>query len=217
MEMPLIIVGGGGHARVLVDLLRRQGREILGFTDPCEGRPAIQGIPWLGDDERIFHFNPEHVRLVNGVGSTGSTRSRRAIYARCRERQFVFERVTDPSAVIAGDVTVAEAAQILAGVIVQPGSRIGANTILNTRASIDHDCQIGPHVHVAPGAVLSGGIQVGEGAHVGVGATIIQGIRIGRESIIGAGAVVIRDVPDGVTVMGVPARVRESEKNAYAA
>jgi len=95
----------------------------------------------------------------------------------------------------------------MAGAVVQAGCRIGENVIVNTRASIDHDCDIEAHAHVAPGAVLSGCVHVGERAHIGAGATVIQGLTIGAGAIVGAGAVVVDGIPDGVTVVGVPARI----------
>jgi len=95
----------------------------------------------------------------------------------------------------------------MAGAVVQAGCVIGSNTIINTRASVDHDSKIGAHVHVAPGVVLSGGVTIYDEAHLGTGAVVIQGVTIGRASVVGAGAVVIRDVSDGAKVVGVPAKV----------
>ena len=95
----------------------------------------------------------------------------------------------------------------MAGVVIQPSSMIGRNAIINTRASVDHDCIIGDHVHIAPGVTLSGAVRVEEGAHVGTGCTVIQGVQIGRNSTIGAGSLVLKDVPARTTVYGVPGRV----------
>jgi len=98
--------------------------------------------------------------------------------------------------------------------VVQPAVRVGENTILNTRCSVDHDCVIGAHSHIAPGAILCGSVRVGSGTHVGAGAVVIEGLRIGDAVVIGAGAVVIADVPDGATVVGVPARSPASASEA---
>ena len=94
----------------------------------------------------------------------------------------------------------------MAGSVIQPGSVIGRNVIINTRTSIDHDCEISDHVHVAPGVTLSGKVKIAAGAHIGTGATVIQGINIGANSMIGAGAVVVSDVAGDSKVIGVPAR-----------
>lgn len=206
---PVILVGAGGHAKVLVAALRRLGADILGATDadPALKDARILDVPVLGNDSMLRDHTPDGMLLVNGVGSTGSTRARRVLFETLAARGYHFAAVVDPLALIAGPVDIAEGAQILAGAVIQPETRIGANAIVNTRASIDHDCDIGAHAHIAPGAVLSGGVRVGEGAHIGAGATAIQNVRIGANCIVGAGAAVIADLPDGATAAGVPARV----------
>ncbi|MCI0627128.1 MAG: acetyltransferase [Acidobacteria bacterium] len=207
MNLPVIVLGGGGHAKVLIATLSGQRRELLGFTDPDEKRTDVMGVCRMGGDEIIFQYHPDNVRLVNGLGSIGSTDARRELYERYRHRAYVFETVVHPASIIASGVTLDNGVQIMAAAVVQPGCRIGANSVLNTGASVDHDCVVGPHVNIAPGAVLSGGIQIGAGVHIGTGASIIQGVVIGANSVIGAGAVVVRDVPPDVTVIGVPARI----------
>jgi sugar O-acyltransferase (sialic acid O-acetyltransferase NeuD family) len=206
VNLPVIVVGGGGHAKVLVSALLLQNRSIFGFVDPKPSLPPLLGIVHLGDDDLIFLHSPIQVRLVNGVGSTGSTVLRRAIYERFREKQYIFETVIHPSAIIAPEVHIEDGIQVMAGAVVQPGSHLGANVIINTGARVDHDCLIDAHAHIAPGATLSGSVHIGKGAHIGTGASIIEGIDVGEASIVGAGAVVLGNVAAGVTVVGVPAR-----------
>jgi sugar O-acyltransferase (sialic acid O-acetyltransferase NeuD family) len=206
LSLALIVIGGGGHAKVLVSTLLMQDRKVLGFVDLKRCLPALLGIGHLGDDGVVFLHPPEQVGLVNGVGSIDSTVLHRTIYEKFLARQYVFETVIHPSAVIAPDVRIEDGVQVMAGAVVQPGSRLGKNVIINTGARVDHDCWIDPHAHIAPGVTLSGDVHIGEGAHVGTGATIIQGVEVGAASIVGAGAVVVDDVPAGVTVVGVPAR-----------
>ena len=205
-SLPVIVIGGGGHARVLVEALLRQGRNVTGFTDPQPAAPEISGVRHLGDDEVLAAYAPHSVRLVNGVGSVGGGARRQRLYEKYSAAGFIFDAVIHPSAIVASGVEIAPGAQIMAGVVLQPGVRIGVDSIVNTRASVDHDCDVGRHVHIAPGATLSGGIRIGEGAFVGAGAVIIQGLNIGEWSTIGAGAVVLRDIPPGMTVAGTPAR-----------
>jgi len=107
---------------------------------------------------------------------------------------YRFKTLVDPTAFIAADVELSDGVQVMAGVIIQAGTKIAENTIVNSGAIVEHDCRIGRHVHIAPGAVLSGTVDVGDGVHVGTGATIIQGISIGAGSIIGAGSVVTQDI-----------------------
>ena len=96
---------------------------------------------------------------------------------------------------------------VMQGAVVQSCARIGNHCIINTAASVDHDCVIEDYVHISPNATLCGGVTVGEGSQVGAGAVVIPGIKIGRWSLVAAGAVVMKDVPDNVLVLGNPARV----------
>jgi sugar O-acyltransferase (sialic acid O-acetyltransferase NeuD family) len=131
-----------------------------------------------------------------------------AVFEKFKGKGFTFATIVHPSAVVASDVALGEGAQIMAGAIIQPGSRIGMNTIVNTKASVDHDCLIGDHVHLSPGVTLSGDVRIYNGVHIGTGATVIQGITIGANSLVGAGSVVIADVPSEIRVLGAPARKR---------
>jgi sugar O-acyltransferase (sialic acid O-acetyltransferase NeuD family) len=205
LNLPVIVVGGGGHAKVLVSTLLLQRRRILGFVELKPLPPPLLGIAHLGDDSAVFLHRPDQVRLVNGVGSIDSTISRREVYEKFRGQQYIFETVIHPSAIIAAEVHIKDGVQVMAGVVVQPGSCLGANVIINTGARVDHDCWIDAHAHIAPGVTLSGDVHIGEGAHIGTGASIIQGVNVGVASIVGAGAVVIGDVPPGITVVGIPA------------
>lgn len=207
MEPPVIILGGGGHARVVIDALLKQGRRILGYSDlESVGQPVL-GVSRLGNEEMIYQFGPEKVRLANGVGSVQPGPLRSAVFQRFTAKGYMFEQVVHPSALVATDVQLGAGVQIMAGAVVQSGTRIGADSIINTSASVDHDCILGEHVHVAPGAVLCGNVRVGDGAHIGAGATVVQGKSIGAGSMVGAGAVVLADVPAEVTVVGVPAKI----------
>jgi UDP-perosamine 4-acetyltransferase len=208
MTPPVIVLGAGGHAKVVIEALHRSSVAILGIVDndPARVGEKLLGVPVIGEDDAVLLHPADSVRLVNALGSVGVSKGRRILFQKMKEKGYYFYLVVHPSAVIAEDVVLSEGAQVMAGAVIQPGTHIGRNAIVNTRASIDHDCRIGDHVHVAPGATLSGGVAVGSGAHIGTGATIIQGITIGSDSMVAAGAVVVRDVADGTTVKGVPAR-----------
>jgi UDP-perosamine 4-acetyltransferase len=215
LELPVIIIGGGGHAKVVASTLLLCRRSILGFVDLNPVAVPLLGIRCLGNDSAVSFHSPSEVLLVNGVGSACCTANRRAVYDRFMRERYRFATVIHPTAVVASELEIEDGVQIMAGAILQPGSSIGANAIVNTGAIIDHDCVVGSHAHIAPGAVLSGGVRVDSGAHIGTGACVIQGVFIGADSIVGAGAVVIKDVPPGVTTVGVPAKTIDKSVAKY--
>jgi len=207
-DPPVILIGSGGHARVLLDALRRLGRRVLFVTDhdPQRHGLEIDSVVVSGGDERIFEHDPKTVELVNAVGSINRPRTRREIYERFVAAGYRFATVVHPSATVAASAQLAAGVQVMAGAVIQTGASVGENALINTRSSVDHDCRIAPHVHLAPGVTLSGGVEVGRASHLGTGATVIQSIRIGREVLVAAGGVVVSDLPHGVTAKGVPAR-----------
>ena len=206
-DLPLIVIGAGGHARVLLSTLLQLERRVLGFAErESSAEKMLLGIPCIGNDEAVLAYHPEEVLLVNGIGSVGCIERRLTVYEQYIGRGYRFAAIIHPSAILAPDAEIAEGAQIMAGAIIQTGCTLRENSIINTGAQLDHDCVIDVHAHIAPGAVLSGSVQVGARAHVGAGATVIQGVRIGSDAIVGAGAVVLSDVPPSCTVVGVPAR-----------
>lgn len=204
----VVVIGGGGHARVLLDVLERCGVAVVGVTDTNTGKhgKCLAGIRVLGGDEALERHPPALTTLVNGLGSTDSMLLRQQVYERLKAAGYRFLTVTHPSAIIASDVDLGEGVQVMAGAIIQPGTEIGANSILNTGARVDHDCRIGAHVHLSPGVTLSGAVSVGDGTHIGTAATVVQGLSIGRGCLVAAGAVVTRSVADGERVAGVPAK-----------
>lgn len=208
MSLPVIVLGAGGHAKVLVDTLQRSGQTVLGLAD---ANAALRGsrvldVEVLGGDEFVLQHRPDAVLLVNGIGSVDSMQLRSSVYDRFKQQGYEFATVIHPSAAIGSEVALGEGVQVLAGAVIQPGTIIGEDSILNTRASVDHDCRIGAHVHLAPGVVVSGGVTIGDGTHIGTGATVIQGVTIGAGCLVAAGAVVIADVSAQSRVAGVPAR-----------
>ncbi|GED67585.1 pilus assembly protein [Brevibacillus reuszeri] len=202
---PIIVLGGGGHAKVVMEVLQLRNQEIIGFTDPLT-ESTILGISWLGNDEIVNTYSPEDILLVNGLGSVCNNTRRKRLFHFWKEKGFSFANVIHPSAIVSTNAILDEGVQIMAGAVIQAGVRTGSNSIINTRAAVDHDTSIGKHVHIAPGVTLSGGIIIEDDTHVGTGAVVIQGLTIGRNSMVAAGAVVVKDVPADSKVAGVPAR-----------
>ncbi len=206
--MRVIVLGAGGHAKVLLEALKLNGVEVFGLTDIAQNKNwgTMSGFNIIGNDDEILKYRDEGLFLVNGIGSIRVSPLRREAFERCKGQGYKFIQVIHPGSVVAEGVRLGEGVQIMAGAVIQPGTCIGDNSVINTLAAVDHDCEIGSHVHVSPGAVLSGGVKLGNGTHVGTGAVVIQGIQIGANCLIAAGAVVTKDIPDGAAVAGVPAR-----------
>jgi UDP-perosamine 4-acetyltransferase len=203
-KYPVIVIGGGGHARVCMDVLHQQNIKCLGYTDL---KPNSQSQEcYLGLDEIVFKFSPDEVQLINGIGKIGHDSGRKEIFKRFKECGYKFADLIHPSTIISTNVKLGEGIQIMAGCVIQTGVHIGNNTIVNSRVVLEHDCRVGDHTHISPGVIVCGGCFVGEHVHIGAGATIIQGIEVENDSLIGAGATVIRKVRSHSTVYGVPAK-----------
>lgn len=198
MSKPLVILGAGGHAAVLVDMLRQQERTILAVQAPvmAPNRRVFSGLSHWPDEQPLLGLAPDAVELVNGIGSLPGMSLRYQIYAHYRALGFAFAQVVAAEAVVSRYAQLADGVQILPRAVVQSGAYIGANSIINTGAIIEHDCQLGVDNHISPGAVLSGGVHTGSRVHVGTGAAVIQGRMIGDEAIVAAGATLNRDLAE---------------------
>lgn len=205
----IVILGGGGHARVLIDLIIGSTLyEIAGILDSrLEIGSHISEIPVLGGDELLGElYNRGINNTCIGMGSIKDNSKRKMLYEKVKKLNFTVPHLIHPGAIISQKATIAEGIQVMAGAIIQTDAHINQNTIINTGAILEHDCTVGEHVHICPGAVISGGCTIDDGVFVGAGATVIQGIKIGVNSVVAAGAVVVRDVPANSKVMGIPAR-----------
>lgn len=194
---PLVMAGAGGHARVLLALAQAAGLDVVAICDPrlaSEGTTEWQGLPVWGDDAALATIDPAEYALVNAIGQLPHSTARREVYKRIRGLELSLPSLVHPCAWVAPGVVLDGGTQVMAGATLQPGCRIGENSIINTHASIDHDGRIGAHVHVAPGAVLCGGVTLGEGAFVGAGATILPNVTVGAGAIVGAGTCLRQDL-----------------------
>jgi sugar O-acyltransferase (sialic acid O-acetyltransferase NeuD family) len=204
---PCVIVGAGGHGRVVLDILMR-GRQynVIGFLDsnPAIHGRRMDGVPILGSLDALPDLRSQGV--CGAIVAIGDNGVRRAFADQIESMGFELINAIHPSSNLAHNVSIGRNLVIAAGALVCAHCQIGDSAILNTGCIIDHETMIGTAVHICPGARIAGRVTVESGAFVGIGATIIQGIRIGCESIVGGGAVVIRDVAPMSTVVGVPAR-----------
>lgn len=208
---PVVILGAGGHARVLLSLLSTQARQVIAILDdnPTKhGKPLDKTGPAItGDLDAVKQYQPNEVELVNAIGSVRHPTARQAVYDSYTRLGYLFATLWHNAATIDCGAFIEPTSQIMASATVQRGAQVYANTLINTGTIIDHDTTIGEHTHVAPGATLCGDVTIGKGCHIGAGATIIQGITLGPGVVVGAGATVLEDVAEGLVVAGTPARV----------
>lgn len=205
----IIILGGGGHARVLIDLIKTSGRyEIMGILDKKLKMGSSQiGIAVLGKDTLLPELYKKGCKnACIGVGSIKENDKRESLFLKVKKAGYSVPCLIHPSAFVSKETAIFEGVQIMAGAIVQAGCQIEENALINTGAIVEHDCIIGKHVHICPGTVISGGCTIDDRVFIGAGATIIQGIKIGRNAFIGAGSVVVNDIKAGKEVKGVPAK-----------
>jgi sugar O-acyltransferase (sialic acid O-acetyltransferase NeuD family) len=213
MTGSVVIVGAGGHARVVADALLCQGVEVRGFVDADRSLhgSSIYGRPVLGADGALDDEALKGCDLVNGLGGVGSeqgTLLRRRVQEQLEAAGRRFVGVRHPTAHVSPRAELAADVQVLAGAVVQPGACIGIGSVINTRAVVEHDCLLGAFVHCAPGSVVCGDVRLGDDVHVGAGAVVRQALTLGRGVVVAAGAAVVADQSVAAVLMGVPARVR---------
>lgn len=203
-DKPFVILGAGGHGRVVAEALRTSGREIAAFLDADRALwgTEIDGTPVAGGDDRLADFPAERFVLAVGVGAPRDTRRRRTVQDAAAARGYALPPVTAASATVSRCARLDDGAQVLTRAVVHPGAAVGAGTVVNTAAVVEHDCVLGAHAFVGPGAILCGGVRVGDGAFIGTGAVILPGIVIGAGALVAAGAVVRADVPAGGKELG---------------
>jgi len=211
---PLVGLGASGHAKVIIDILRLAGGyEFVGLLTPERDLwgTRLLGVPVIGDDDRLPELIEEGISHgFVGVGMVGNASLRIHLYLKLREFGFQIVPAIHPSSIISDSANIGRAPMIGPGAIVNAAARVGDNVLINSGAIVEHDCEVGDHVHIASGAQLAGAVWVGDECMIGMGACIRERVSIGRKSIVGAGAVVVKDVPDGVVVAGVPARITRS-------
>lgn len=208
--MRVLGLGAGGHAKVVIEILRATGWEVVGLLDPRQELwgAAVLGVPVLGGDDLLAAQRAAGVtHAFVGLGSAADPRPRRRLYELGLTEGFTIAAAVHPAAIVSGSAEVGAGVTLMANAVVNAAARLGENTVVNSGAIIEHDCVIGSHSHVASGARLAGGVVLGEGVHVGLGACVNEGVQIGAGSVVGSGAVVVTDVQPGLVVAGVPARV----------
>jgi sugar O-acyltransferase (sialic acid O-acetyltransferase NeuD family) len=196
----MYLFGASGHAKVIIDSLKASRKQISGLFDD---NPDVKELL----EYRVYgSFDQDRLGEEELIISVGLNHIRKKIVEKLPENTL-YGNAIHPSAIISEYASIGEGTVVMQGVIIQSSVTIGKHCIINTTASVDHDCIIEDYVHISPNATLCGSVSVGEGSQVGAGAVVIPGIKIGKWSLVAAGAVVMKDVPDNVLVLGNPARV----------
>jgi sugar O-acyltransferase (sialic acid O-acetyltransferase NeuD family) len=206
---PVFVYGSGGHARVVVETIRRQGLYRVAFLvddSPAQVGCHVSDLPVVSWGTLTAALRARELR--KGIVGIGDNAARLAVAARLAAAGVGFLTAVHPGAWVADGAHLGPGGLVAAGAVVNPDARLGGHVIVNTRASVDHDCALGEGTHVAPGATLCGGVRAGAGVLIGAGATVIENVTIGDGATVGAGATVVRDVPAGAVVVGTPARRR---------
>lgn len=202
MSKDVIIIGAGGHAKVIADIIYKSGDNLIGFLDDNlanKGKEIYLGKKVIGTTKDIEIYNKNY--FIIGIGNNSI---RKKIN---NENNLKLYSAIHPSAIIAEDVKIGTGSVIMAGVVINPGTVIGKNCIINTSSSLDHDNLLEDYVHISPGAHLAGTVTIKEGTWICTGAVVKNNITIGKNNIIGAGCVVIKDIiEENGTYIGVPAR-----------
>lgn len=195
----MILFGASGHAKVIIDILEKQGVNIEYLIDANPSIKSLQSYPVLheSDCENL----PDDQEFIVSIGNN---KIRKQVVEGLKTS---FGWAVHSSVILGDEVSIGQGSVVMAGAIVNSATSIGNHAIINTACSIDHDCSLGDYVHISPNATLCGSISVGEGTHVGAGATIIPNLKIGKWVTIGAGAVITKDVPDYGVVVGNPGRI----------
>lgn len=202
----LAILGASGHGKVLADIAELTGWERIVFFDDAWPEKTNNGV-WqvVGDTQKLLNNLSDYDGVIVGIGSN------KIRYKKLQQLNNAGAKVitlVHPSATVSRYTKIGLGSVIVAGAVINPDCVIGSGAIINTCSSVGHDCTLGEAVHICPGARLAGGTIAGDRAWIGVGSSIRQLVKIGADSVIAAGSAVVTDVPENVTVMGVPARIK---------
>lgn len=206
-KKPFIIIGSGGHAKVVLDLLEEKRENVYGIIAKENEAKEFFGYPIIGNDANLNKFQITKFKIAIGIGFTSNDMStRERIFYMVRNIGFEVPELVHPSAIISKYAKLSMGCHVLAGSKIGVETKIGMNSIVNTCASVDHDTTIGAHCHIAPGVVVCGSVKIEEKSFVGAGSTVIENISISKNIIIGAGSVVVKDIKKSGIYFGNPAK-----------
>lgn len=204
----LAIVGASGHGKVVAEAALSSGLwgEVIFYDDAWPTKTKNGSSDVVGTTQNLLDMDQKPEVIV----AIGNNKIRLAKQQELLSAGFILATVVHHTAAVSNSATIKAGTVVMAGAVINADAVIGAACIVNTNAVVEHDCILADAVHISPGACLAGGVEVGESSWVGIGATVIQLTCIGKNVMVGAGAAVVNDLPDGVTAVGVPAKIIKS-------
>jgi UDP-perosamine 4-acetyltransferase len=203
----VVVLGGGGHAKVLISVIRKLPWTIAGYVDPRNVGPVL-GVPYAGSDDVLLALLARYpgCAAAMGIGKVDESAHRARVQDAALALGYRFPTFVSPDAVVNTEVELGVGTVVFDGAVVNAGVVTGPACIVSTNATVEHDCRFGTNVHIAPGATVTGRVTIGDHTFVGAGAVVIHGVRIVEGCLIGAGAVVTEDLTEPGTYVGTPAR-----------
>jgi sugar O-acyltransferase (sialic acid O-acetyltransferase NeuD family) len=207
MNDGVLLIGSRGHASVLLDMLIEYKVNVLGYVSPlpAANQKLFSDLHWYKSDEDILLFDKLTIKLVNGIGSIPGNTLRADFYNKYKKLGYSFATLVSKEASVSKYATLEEGVQVMRGAMIQTGTRVGGNTIVNTGSIVDHDCSLGINNHIAPGTAISGQVTSKANVHFGTGSSVIQSINVNENVVVGAGVTITKDI-DKNTIC-YPARI----------
>ena len=215
MSIKILLVGGGGHCRSVLDTLLEQNtyNEIAIADDNIEPQTMVMGVPVIGScDDLHRYFLSGFEQAFIAIGSIGNPQLRIKIFDRLEKIGFEIPNIFDKTSVVSKYALLGKGIFAGKNSVINAGAAVGDCAIINTGVVVEHDCRVGSFAHISSASVLCGHVRIGERTHIGANSVIRQGLAIGPDSIIGMGSVVSASIPDGVTAFGSPARIIEKQR-----
>lgn len=201
MSKQIVIIGAGGHGKVVADIARKNGYDDIVFLDDNNALAECEGYPVCGTGREFDKFPGRDF-----VVAIGNSHIRQALQKEIAGKGMRFATLVHPNAVVSESAQLGEGSVVMAGAVINPNAKIGKGCIVNTCASVDHDCCIGAYTHISVGAHIAGTVTIGIHCFVGAGAVVSNNIQIAEETILGAGAVVVKSIDQSGVYVGVPAK-----------
>lgn len=209
MIKKIILIGGGGHCKSIIDsIVTSNEYEIMGILDiECNIGKRVCSIPIIGTDNELVELYKSGIEYAFiTIGTIGNWSIVKNLYDKLCSIGFKIPTIIDKTAILAKNVDVGPGCYIGKGVIVNSDASIGEMTVINTGSIVEHDCKVESFVHISPSTTICGNVKIDKYTHVGAGSTIVQGISIGRETLIGAGSVVVSNIQSNIKAFGVPCK-----------